>query len=59
MAKNKIINVKAEEEVKEAFEKACEDNFTNPSAELYKFIRQYIKRSQGSKVLLSDLKHKR
>lgn len=59
MAKDKIINFKAEEAVKEAFEKACEDNFENPSQVLYKFVRQYIKRNQGSKMLLSDLNKKR
>lgn len=55
MPKDKIINCKVEEEVRKDFFKACEDNFTTPSAELYKFIRQYTKRNQGQKILLSDL----
>ena len=59
MAKDKIINFKAEEEVKIEFETLCAEAFTTPSQELYKFVRQFIKRNRGSKILLSDLKHDR
>ena len=59
MAKDKIINFKVEEEVKVEFEALCEENFTNPSQELYKFVRQYIQRNKGSKVLLAGLHNKR
>ena len=59
MAKDRIINFKAEEEVKAEFETLCDENFTTPSQELYKFVRLYIKRNKGSKVLLADLHNKR
>jgi antitoxin component of RelBE/YafQ-DinJ toxin-antitoxin module len=56
MSKNNIINVKTEQEVKVNFSKACEDNFTTPSNELYKFIRQYIKRNQSKAIPLNQLR---
>ena len=59
MSKDKIINFKVEEGVKTEFEALCSDSFTTPSQELYKFVRNYIKRNRGSKILLSDLKHNR
>ncbi len=60
MAKDKFLPpTRVEEEVKEAFFQACKDNDTTPSAEIYKFVKQYIKRKQGSKILLSDLHNKR
>lgn len=55
MAKDKIINFKIEEEVLEEFKTLCEENFTTPSHELRLFVRQYLNRNKGSKVLLSDL----
>lgn len=58
MSRSKIINVRTEEEVKEQFEQACEDNYTDPSAVLYKFIRQYIRQNKGSETLLSNLRNK-
>lgn len=58
MARSENINVRVEKEAKETFKEACANNFTDPSAELYKFIHQYNKRNQGKKVLLSELKHK-
>lgn len=58
MPKDKIINVKVEEEIKVQFEELCKENFSNPSQELYKFIRNYIKRNEGSRILLSDI-HKK
>lgn len=58
MAKEKYIPVRVEEEVKEAFEKACADNFTTPSAELYKFVRQYIKRNQSKPISLNQIRRK-
>lgn len=58
MAKDKIINFKVEEDVKNEFEKLCQDNHSNPSHELRLFIHQYIRKNKGSQVLLSDLKRK-
>lgn len=58
MPKDKIINFKVEEEVKKEFETLCEENFTTPSQELYKFVRQFNKRNKGSKILLAQLKQK-
>jgi len=56
MAKTSILNVKVEDEVKEQFEIICRENYSNPSQELYKFIRLYIKQNKGSKILLSEIK---
>lgn len=58
MTKDKIINCKAEDQVRKDFFQACTENFTNPSAELYKFIRLYIKRNQSKPILLNNLKRK-
>jgi hypothetical protein len=58
MPKDKIINCKVEEEIKIQFEELCKENFSNPSQELYKFIRNYIKQHSGSKILISDLRKK-
>lgn len=58
MAKDRIINFKVEEEVKVRFEELCTDNFSNPSAELYKFVRNYIRQNEGQRILLKDIKHK-
>ena len=44
-----------EEEVKLEFEALCEENFSSPSHELRLLVHQYIKKNQGSKVLLSYL----
>ena len=55
MSKDKIINFKIEEPVKEEFELMCKDKFTTPSHELRLFVHQYIKMNQSKKLDLSEL----
>ena len=55
MAKEEILNFKIETEIKKLFKEACKENFSNPSHELRLFVHQYLKRNQGSKILLTNL----
>lgn len=56
MAKDKIISCKIEPDVKEQFEKLCEQKYTSPSQQLRLLVRQFISLNEGNQVLLSNLK---
>ena len=56
MNKAKIINFKAEEDVKIEFEINCKNNYKTPSAVLYEFVRKYNKQHKGNQILISQLK---
>lgn len=59
MPKDKIINFKIEDEIKKEFEALCKELYTTSSHELRLFVRQFIKRNKGSKILLSNLNQTR
>ena len=58
MSEKVIINFKAEEDIKEAFKEACKGNFTTPSAELYKFVRHYIKSNESKPINYNSFRNK-
>jgi antitoxin component of RelBE/YafQ-DinJ toxin-antitoxin module len=60
MNANKTTNipVRVTEEEKEEFRQVCEELYSTPSAEIYKFIKAKIKQHKGSKILANNLRRK-
>jgi len=45
--KESIINVRVTEEERKEFKQICEDLFSTPSSEIYKFIKSKIKQHEN------------